>query len=402
MQCTKCGAMLSPGTTTCPRCGTPVSAKPPESADSSYGLEEESIPYMDFGPFMESVSKPPTGQLQNPPQSAPAFPQAQNPPPQPAPAFPQAQNFPSQAPYFFPRPQNPPAPPAYPFSQALPVFQQQPQSAAVPVEPQRRGLSRGMMILLIALAVLIIVAGGGLAYYAAIFRPAELKAQAASTAIAQTQATARVNAQKTAQAEATITALQVPYRKATSGTPLINDPLSSQSGSLWQTRSASAASCGFNSGAYHVKISDPNHFLPCFANVGSLSNLAFQVQMTILQGREGGLIFRATATNTSGLQGYFFGIDDTGQYGLTAVLDSIHGQSRNLASSSSSAVKAGSNQPNLLTVIAQGSTLTLYINKQYVTSVTDNTYSSGAIALYAIDVGEPADIAFSNAEVWTF
>src|SRR6266571_3543543 len=115
MQCTKCGAMLSPGTTTCPRCGTPVSARPPESAGSAYGLEEESIPYMDFGPFMESVSKPPTGQLQNPPPH-----------------------------YFFPRPQNPPTQPAYPLSRAQPaVQQQQPESAIVQLEPQRQGLSRG-------------------------------------------------------------------------------------------------------------------------------------------------------------------------------------------------------------------------------------------------------------------
>lgn len=377
MQCTRCGTILSPGMTTCPRCGTPVSSKSADSADSSYGLDEESIPYMDFGPFMESVSKPPTGQPQNtPPQSAPAFPQAQNPTPQPT--------------FFFPQPQNPAAQPTYPFSQAQPPVQQQPQSIAAQAEPQRRGLSRGMTILLIVLALLLIAGGGGLVYYVTVFRPAELKAQATSTAVAQ----------KTAQAEATITALQAPYRKATSGTPLINDPLSSQSGSVWETRSASAGSCGFSGGAYHIKISVQNRFLPCFAAVSSPSNFAFQVQMTVIQGRVGGLIFRTTATTTSGLQGYFFEINNTGQYGLTALLDSISGQARSLTSSSSSVIKTGLNQPNLLTIIAQGSTMTLYINKQYITTVTDNSYSAGAIGLYAVDAGEPADIAFNNAEVW--
>lgn len=57
-------------------------------------------------------------------------------------------------------------------------------------------------------------------------------------------------------------------------------------------------------------------------------------------------------------------------------------------------------QPNKIAVVARGSSLTLYINQQYVTGVNDWAYQSGAIGVFADDQLNPTVVAFNNAEVW--
>jgi hypothetical protein len=66
----------------------------------------------------------------------------------------------------------------------------------------------------------------------------------------------------------------------------------------------------------------------------------------------------------------------------------------------SPAIKTGLNQPNLLTVIARGSNISLYVNRRYIASVTDNNRSSGLIGVFAQNDGNLTDVAFSHAQVW--
>jgi hypothetical protein len=47
----------------------------------------------------------------------------------------------------------------------------------------------------------------------------------------------------------------------------------------------------------------------------------------------------------------------------------------------STAIKAGLGQPNIITVIAIGSTLNFYVNRQFVSTVQDSSSASGAIGL---------------------
>ena len=58
------------------------------------------------------------------------------------------------------------------------------------------------------------------------------------------------------------------------------------------------------------------------------------------------------------------------------------------------------NQTNLLIVIARGSYIYLYVNKQYAGSVTDNTYTSGQIGVFGADNANPTDVAFSHTQLW--
>ncbi len=71
-----------------------------------------------------------------------------------------------------------------------------------------------------------------------------------------------------------------------------------------------------------------------------------------------------------------------------------------LRSGSATAFKTGLNQANLVAVVAQSNLLSLYVNKQFVASVSDSSYTSGEIGVLAQDVTQPTEVAYSNAQVW--
>jgi serine/threonine protein kinase len=48
-----------------------------------------------------------------------------------------------------------------------------------------------------------------------------------------------------------------------------------------------------------------------------------------------------------------------------------------------------------------GNTIYLYVNQQFLTRINDNAYSQGPIGIAAESYGNPTEIAFSNAKVWT-
>ncbi len=236
------------------------------------------------------------------------------------------------------------------------------------------------MTLLLIIITLVIIGSGGLVYYTTTIHPAALNAQA--TAVAQNFLTAQ------AMTPAGI------YAQATSSRPVINDPLSSPNNSAWQ----SGVGCTFTGGAYHVAVNGASNGT-CSAR-GTFSNFAFQVQVTVIKGIGGGLGFRLDGVRQ---RGYVFAISISGFYAL-ALLESnsaAYSQGRTLSSSPDPAIKIGLNQSNLLTVIARGSDIYLYINKQFVTSVYDNASSSGQIGLFTgIITASSAEVAFSNAQVW--
>ena len=133
----------------------------------------------------------------------------------------------------------------------------------------------------------------------------------------------------------------------------------------------------------------------CLAR-GSFSDFAFQVQLMIIDGPSGGLVFRADGSLS---RYYVFGIAASGVYSLTLVEGNFLGKTLNY--SNSSAIKTGLNQPNILTLVARGSNIYLYINKQFIASVHNSAYSSGQVGLTATSFANPsADVAFSNAKVW--
>jgi hypothetical protein len=216
------------------------------------------------------------------------------------------------------------------------------------------------------------------------------QAIATQTAVAQAKATAaaaqQVAATQTAVAQTTATAQastpQGLYSAVTSKPPTFSDSLAAQSPRTWNTNPA----CVFSGGKY-VITTPAGSFAICNAANTKLCNLGYQVQMTTLSGDGGGLIFR------NGSNGYRFRVGPDGTYDLAGTTGSN-------PSGSSAAIQKGLNATNQLTVIAQGSTIDLYVNSQFITSVTDTTSSCGTIGLMAVGFGSTGSAAFSNATVW--
>jgi hypothetical protein len=287
---------------------------------------------------------------------------------------------------------------------------QQPTQLGTEPKPKQQGISKGVVALLVALA-LVLIGGGILFAFVGVIQPnqqhaqatatAQTKAaQAAGTAQANTNATAAALATATANAIATTTAFQGIYTQSTSGNPTLNDPLSGQDGNNWDVSSTNGeGSCAFKGNAYHAAAQQSDYFYACFAATPNFSNFAYQVQMTIMQGDYGGIIFRADGANS---KYYYFRIGKDGAYDLTASHDTTFSHDQLLKSgNASSIIKSGLNEPNLVAVVANGRNLYLYVNQKFLAQVNDNTYKSGQIGVFGGDfTSKSADVAFTHAQVW--
>jgi len=267
-------------------------------------------------------------------------------------------------------------------------------------------MGKGSTISLTILALLIMFSGALLIYYSTTTRPTQLRAQATATVqtimTAQVQATSTVQAQNNAtataqnQARATATTLQNAYNAATSGTPSLSSPLAAQDGANWDTYNAvGGGGCAFSDSALHASTLQSHSYVPCFAQVSNFSDFAFQVQMKILKGDGGGLIFRADDATQ---KFYLLRIASDGTLNISV---SRGDKSLNpILEDTNGAIKTGA-QTNLITLIARGNTISVYINKQFADSVTDNTYNGGKIGILAFDTSHAADVSFTNANIWT-
>ena len=258
-----------------------------------------------------------------------------------------------------------------PYSVAEPFLPPTPQSSwstppampsAPPAPQRRRGLSRGMAVLLIVLTVLVI-GGGVLISFLIGASPAQPDA----------------------------------YLRATSGNPTLDDPLSRQDSNVWDVTSSSGESCAFVAGAYHASELQQSNAIPCIAQMTHFSNFAYQVRMTMIRGDTGGMIFRATSSNS---KYYYLSVSQDGSYEIVKSVDATGNNDQVLLSGATQAFKTGLNQANLIAVVAQSSLLSLYVNKQYVASVSDSSYPSGEIGVLAQDGTHPTEVAYSDAHVW--
>ncbi len=272
------------------------------------------------------------------------------------------------------------------------LTQEQPPAVIPKQQPQR--VSTARLTLLSILLALLIIGVSGIGYYAVAVRPAEFRAQATAVTrnllATQTQGTAQAYAQATATTAA-LTPQEI-YTRATSGTPVINDSLDVQEGSTWLQLSSSLYSCAFSGGAYHIRFQKQAGAADSIAYGSLFNNLAFQVQLKIIAGAAGGLMFRLTNNGA-----YFFGVEQNATYYLYIFKDNLPSL---LTAGSNAAINPGLNQPNLLTVVAESNHIYLYVNKQPVANVTNSVFDSGQVALYAASTTGPADVAFSNAQVW--
>lgn len=188
---------------------------------------------------------------------------------------------------------------------------------------------------------------------------------------------------------------QAIYTQVTTKIPLVNDAFSSQTSSAWAP--STTGNCAVSGNSLHVTAPQGDNVL-CASKALSVSNFACQVMITLKQGDTTGLLFR---DNPSSQKLYVIELTSQGTYLLGT------GQSGTtnfavLAEGTNNTINGGYGQPNLLTIIALGNVLYLYINKQFIISTSDASSGSGLIgvasggALTNIAV----DVTFSHFQVW--
>ena len=193
--------------------------------------------------------------------------------------------------------------------------------------------------------------------------------------------------------------------QVTSQTPTLNDTLSAQGAIAWQGDNTAGDQCTFTRGALHVI--GPKGGVPgCLDSAASFGNFALQVKLTIIQGDTAGTVFLAHVAGNNFNQ-YGYSISADGSYAFSSVAVDMQNHTGSnpqlLSGGHSSAINTAANQPNVLTLIARNQTIYLYINKQYVTTVTEAVTSAMAIGF--IGAGKatqvPVDIACNNFQVWS-
>jgi hypothetical protein len=252
-----------------------------------------------------------------------------------------------------------------------------------PPPPFQRQPKRLSTVLVGSILLVLILIGSGVAYYATNTRSDQPHAQATATALLQ---------QKTATAFAN-TPLGM-YDSITRGSPVLDDSLSQNATNNWDESHTATYSCSFGEGSYHASLQSAGQLVACDNYATNYTNFAFQVQMIILKGDSGGILFRF---NTDKFTGYSFSIASGGTYALFLMEGNT---SKELSSGSSSAIKTGFYQSNLIAVVANGSHLYLYVNKQFVTGVNESTFHAGQIGVGAIENSVPTEVAFQHAKVW--
>ncbi len=293
-------------------------------------------------------------------------------------------------------------------------------------EQRRRRSSTGVVTALLVLTLLIVLGGGGLFYYtdfnnrlhisATATAQAHFHANQGATATAAVQltttasshATATAVAQSTATAVAQATASASMLQNISNGTPTFQDALAGNTNG-WCPY---PAQCNYGGGVLHLIDSGatgPSYVQASPQSVSlDLKDFAFTVRMKVLKGFGGGMIFRGTngVDNQPDFY-YYFLVGTNGSYEID-LRGTGNPPSQLLQHGTSTAIHTGIGQWNILSVVARGSKMDLYVNQQLVTSFNDSTYTHGTIGVLAYDSGHPnnpanppVEVVFSNVKVWT-
>lgn len=260
------------------------------------------------------------------------------------------------------------APGGYPYTYAPGFMPPQPPA------PKRRS---PVLAIVLSVLVILLVAGGVFAGLAI-----GLAHSKSSTVQATPAATVTPNAQQL-------------YQQITKQTPLVTDSLQDPKTSQWAVFEKPTYGCEVKSDGLHVHIQDTGDFTYCTSGHGQFENFAFQVDIKILSGDGGGIVFRDNSTTGNY---YYFHVFSTGDYHIYVGKD--HKLTTELDNGNIGVFHTGTGQTNTLTVIAQGSKIDIYVNQKILSQLTDSTYASGYLGVMANDHNAPAEVVYTNAKIW--
>jgi hypothetical protein len=198
------------------------------------------------------------------------------------------------------------------------------------------------------------------------------------------------------------------YLRGQRGTLALDDPLNGRNEVLgWDL---AYGTCNFTGGSLDAKeIGDPTnpgYFRDCIETKQTFVNFAYEIKTTFVTGDAGdcgGVIFRGDLLHLTRL--YYYYLCQDGRYGLVRYSVNVQDPTLNLTvrKGTTSLVRAGAGQTNLIAVVAQGYNFDLYVNQQYIDSVRDTSYSTGVVGVLVKSFGSATtEVAFSDARVWTF
>ncbi len=178
---------------------------------------------------------------------------------------------------------------------------------------------------------------------------------------------------------------------------VLNEPMNKNDGS-WSdgTNRSTGDSCTFTRSTYEVDSMLKNRHVYCAIQGPDYSSIAVEVQLTIIKGDGGGIVFRVDGSNF-----YNFQIRQNGGYGLY-----LYKKNHNpikLGVGSSGAIHTGLNQANVIAVIARGNVFDLYINHHFIATIIDpdHTYAHGQFGLTAVAYDNSTQVHYTNIKVWT-
>jgi len=227
----------------------------------------------------------------------------------------------------------------------------------------------------------------------------QMNATATASTHATTVASAATGAVVTQNAHVTATAQAI--AKATAAVVVANpNPYPPNQGTLVVLEKTPDIElgnvCSLQNKVLHATESRQTFLDYCWGGT-SYDNFAYDIEMTITKGDCGGIIFREDSTEAS--KAYVFTICQNGSYEVD--IDQGAAQAyKTIQSGTTTGLHKGLNQTNLVAVVAQGQNFSLYVNKQLVTTFTDNTYGSGRLGVAVGDAGNATDVSFANQRVW--
>jgi len=168
--------------------------------------------------------------------------------------------------------------------------------------------------------------------------------------------------------------------------------------------------CRFQQGAYHVLLPATSYVAECFAHAGPFGpNFALQVDITILKGYSGGLVFRAEGPSSNwDVITSRIPIDIWGQYNFDLASTNIpcHLSKDPIAPtycySPHGTITYGTGVTNTMTVIALGPQVYIYVNGFFIdqAQAPASSHLTGFIGVFANGSKTTADVAFRHLQIW--
>ncbi|GHO49297.1 serine/threonine protein kinase [Ktedonospora formicarum] len=228
-------------------------------------------------------------------------------------------------------------------------------------------------------------------------------------------ATAKKNAQATAVAkhmqdvQQAIDAVHIPAQynvdessNNNEDSLIFTDLLNKSNTGQWKQGEPDAIpSCYFgqNDNFYHAKTNQVKQPLWCqasneTANLQRGVNFVLQVQLSILNGSTGGIVFGAGDVKSS----CYFYISQTGDYEIGYNNTPFtHGKGKSTAINTG----IGTNVTNLIAMVVTDKKVTFFINLEPVLSIEEVSLPTvGNVALVALSDGSPTDVAYQKIKAW--